>query len=227
MCWRAPCRSLAPVSTSPCRASVVFVSLSVERCCSICLHPFDHALVGAREDRLDFAELGANLQLPPLQLRQREAALMSAQPQLPPDAFGRFRNNGMRQRGHDAESLRRGVQHGCELGARVRVLLFGERPRVRLGDVAIDCRNEEPQVLQRPREIELVELLVELLDGRLGLLLKSSFLLDEIRDSATALYSDTAPRRRSSGRSSTACGWTDCPTRSPGRRCSAAPARRS
>ena len=116
-----------------------FGSLGLAPCGSLLfhlLHPFDHALVGAWEDRFHLAELGSNLQLTPRQFRQPAICCDVPQPELPPDFVRRLGDNGMRQRGDDSQRLGGGVQNRCQLRTRIRVLLLGQRPRMRLGDVA-------------------------------------------------------------------------------------------
>ena len=66
------------------------------------LHPFDRALVGAREDGFNRAQLGAKLQLSPREVAQVELADL-AQPELRPDARRRLGNDRVHQRGHDAQ----------------------------------------------------------------------------------------------------------------------------
>ena len=126
--------------TSSAFVSVVFVSLSVERSCSIfCI--LSIMLLSARgKTGSTLPSLVPICSCPHFNSVQRKLADI-AQTQLPPDAFSRFRNDGMRQRSHDAQRLGRGVQNRCQLRARVRVFLFGQRPRVGLRDVAIDRRR--------------------------------------------------------------------------------------
>ncbi len=115
------------------------------------LHPFDRALVGARENAL--RPCPAWCQFAAVPRRGRAGRACRSRPaQLPPDARRRFRNDGMRQRSHNAQRLRRGVQDCRQPGARVRIFLFGERPRLVLDDVLVDGRDERPTALSALRE---------------------------------------------------------------------------
>ena len=96
----------------------------------------------------------------------------------------------MRQRGRNAQRLRRGVEHGGQPRSAFVVLLFAERPWLVLDDVFVDRRHQPPRDFQRPRKLKLIEQNTEFANRFAGRL--SNRLI--ARKSSTPRATDTAPR---------------------------------
>src|SRR5690348_15241225 len=138
--------------------------LALHGCCPSLLfhglHFFYDTFVGARENRLHFADLRSQLQLAPLQLRQLEIRDL-AQSQLRPDARARVRYHRVHQRGHHAEGLGAGVENRSQACAAHLILLFAQRPGLVLHQVFVHRSYQGPRRLQRARELKIVEMRTE------------------------------------------------------------------
>ena len=138
-------------------------------CCAFLLHllhPFDRALVGPRKHRFNRSQLGVQGQLAPCQVAEVQLGDV-AQSQLLPDARRRLRNHRMHQRSDNAQRFGRGVQDRRQPRSRILIFFLRHRPRFVLDDVLVDRRHQPPGGLQRARELELLELRIEVRDGLL------------------------------------------------------------
>ena len=120
------------------------------------LHPFNCALVGAREYGFNIAQLRSQLELSPLQLRERKLANVT-QSKLRPDPRSRVGNHRMCQCGHDAQRFGAGVQNGSQARAAFFILLFTQRPRLIFDNIFVDRRHQSPCNFQSTRELVLIK----------------------------------------------------------------------
>ena len=128
------------------------------------LHPFNCALVGTRKNRVHIAELGAQRQLPPGQVGQREFLDIS-QPHLRPYLGRRVRHDRMRQRRGNAQGLNRGVEHRGQARPALVIPLLAERPRLVFDNIFVDGRDQRPGRFECARKLELIEQDAEFADG--------------------------------------------------------------
>ena len=126
------------------------------------LHPFDRALVGAREHRLRPCRAWCPSAVVPTSSSRRSDFADIAQPELLPDPRRRFRNDRVHQRSHDAQRFRRGVENRRQARSRVLSPLLRQRPGLVLDDVLVDRRNQAPRCFKRAGKLELLELRIEL-----------------------------------------------------------------
>ena len=125
------------------------------------LHFFDYALVGTRENRFDLADLGADLQVSPLQFVELKLADI-AEAKLRPDARRGIRQHRVGERGYDTQGFGGGVEDGRQTRAAWLILLFSQSPGLVFDDVLIDGSDQAPGAFQRTRKLEAVEGLIEI-----------------------------------------------------------------
>ena len=188
------------------------------------LHTINRFLFRARKQRRRLAKFRPRLQSAPRELPQKSVlrrVRQLAQSELLPHLGCRVRHNRIRQRRNHANCLCRRRQHPR---LQLRVLRIRSLRRLLPGrirrQVAVRLRHQEPQALQRFGEIQLVKRRPERRDRRLRVFAQRCF-------SPRSPRPPPAQLRRSTCAPCSPRGSQGCRSRWPGRRCTAAPARRN
>ena len=71
----------------------------------------------------------------------------------------------MCERSHDAQRLRRCVEHRRKPRTAMLILFLSQRPRLILNDVFVNCCDQRPCHFQRSRKLILLKQLMKLADG--------------------------------------------------------------
>src|SRR5438477_2634955 len=132
-------------------------------------HPLDcFCFFNAREKRLRFSKWRARGKLSPSQAIQCDRRWLTPLAQQRPDLCGAPRQDRMRQRRYDSQHFRGDPENG---GTTLLVgITLTERPGMLSGKVFVRRGNQRPNLLQHPRERQVVVQLKDFADRRLNLL---------------------------------------------------------